>query len=378
MLRSTASKVMWVGRATVFLVGLAVILALTVGVVSKATAHTGSAGLFHLAHSNAASAISTLAGTVSNGMLQVTNNSTATTAKGVGITNKSAVSPAVRAVNTGGGPALGLSVGSGKAPMTVSSGAAKVTNLDADKVDGQEADSFATDGELSAEARTRESADTTLSNQLSNHDHDSRYYTEAEAYNKTEVDTALSGKANTNHQHTGTDIESGTVEADLIEDGTGSNLNADQLDGQNSTDFAAANHSHSTSIGSFVGYAGSSIAGSSTDWVFVGSTAQVTVSSGQRLTGSAVGVVALGNGTAAQSVDVGLCYRPSAGGTVNNFAGDYYTSTKIGDQKDTIAAAASVAPAAGTYNVGFCVRNYGPAALTNNGFVNGWVMVTNT
>ena len=142
MIRSVAGKVMWVGRATVFLVGLAVVLALTVGAVSRATAHTGSAGLFHLGHSNAASAISGLVGTVSGGVLQVTNNSTATTATGVGVTNKSGASPAVRATNSGGGPALGLNVASGKAPMTVSGGAAKVTNLDADKLDGKDASAF--------------------------------------------------------------------------------------------------------------------------------------------------------------------------------------------------------------------------------------------
>jgi hypothetical protein len=142
MVRSVAKKVMWIGRTTVFVVGLAVILALTVGVVSKATAYTGSGGLFHLGHSNAASTISSLVGTVSNGMLQVTNNSTATTATGAGVINKSAVSPALRATNSGGGPALGLNVGSGKAPMTVSSGAAKVTNLDADKLDGNDLSTF--------------------------------------------------------------------------------------------------------------------------------------------------------------------------------------------------------------------------------------------
>jgi len=188
MIRSALSKVMWVGRATVFLVGLAVILAFTVGVVSKATAHTGSAGVFHLAHSNAASALSSLVGSVSNGMLQVTNNSTDNRATGVGVTNKSGVSPAVRATNSGGGPALGLNVASGKSPMTVNS-AVKVNNLNADRIDNREASSF----------------------------------------------------AGTGHKHPGTDINSGTVEADRIEDGSGSNLNADQLDGQDSTEFLGAN-----------------------------------------------------------------------------------------------------------------------------------------
>jgi hypothetical protein len=110
MFRSAASKVMWVGRATVFLVGLAVILALIFGVVSRATAHTGSAGLFHLNHNNPVSALSTLAGNLAGSVLKVDNN--------------------------GAGPALSLEVGSGKAPLTVNSAAGKATNLNADKLDG--------------------------------------------------------------------------------------------------------------------------------------------------------------------------------------------------------------------------------------------------
>ena len=38
MVRSVVSKLMWVGRATVFLVGLAVILALVIGLASAAVA----------------------------------------------------------------------------------------------------------------------------------------------------------------------------------------------------------------------------------------------------------------------------------------------------------------------------------------------------
>ena len=61
-----------------------------------------------------------------------------------------------------------------------------VTNLNADKVDGREASSF----------------------------------------------------ADATHQHSGEAITSGTVEADRIEVGPGSGLNADQLDGVDSTQFA--------------------------------------------------------------------------------------------------------------------------------------------
>ena len=110
MIRSAASKVVWVGGATVFLVGLAVILALIFGVLSRATAHTGSAGLFHLNHNNPVSALSTLTGTLAGSVLKVDNN--------------------------GAGPALSLEVGSGKAPLTVNAAAGKATNLNADKLDG--------------------------------------------------------------------------------------------------------------------------------------------------------------------------------------------------------------------------------------------------
>lgn len=56
MLRSAAAKVMWVGRATVFMVGLAVILAVVFGVASMAFAGNGDA--FKLGRNNTASALS--------------------------------------------------------------------------------------------------------------------------------------------------------------------------------------------------------------------------------------------------------------------------------------------------------------------------------
>jgi len=102
MLRSAASKVMWVGKATVFLVGLAVILALLFGVASMAFASDGQS--FILGERNVAQSLSTL-------------------------------------VKTGAGPALSLQVGSG-APLAVNSDR-KVTRLNADTIDGLNADRFA-------------------------------------------------------------------------------------------------------------------------------------------------------------------------------------------------------------------------------------------
>jgi hypothetical protein len=88
---------MWVGRATVFLVGLAMILSLIVGVASAAFGANGDA--FLLGRRNAAKAVSTL-------------------------------------IKRGPGPALRLQVGSG-APLAVNS-SKQVTNLNADKVDGKD------------------------------------------------------------------------------------------------------------------------------------------------------------------------------------------------------------------------------------------------
>ena len=94
---------------------LAVILALTVGVTGAAFGANG--GNFILGQTNAATAITKLAGSagVAGPSLQIDNNSA----------NASAT-------------ALDLQVEPGKAPMKVNSGA-QVANLNADKVDGKDA-----------------------------------------------------------------------------------------------------------------------------------------------------------------------------------------------------------------------------------------------
>jgi len=91
MVRSAASKVMWVGRATVFLIGLAVILALVFGAATTAIGATG--GNFLLGQRNVADAISTL-------------------------------------VKKGPGPALSLVVEANQPPLKVNS-QARVANLNA-------------------------------------------------------------------------------------------------------------------------------------------------------------------------------------------------------------------------------------------------------
>jgi hypothetical protein len=124
MVKSAAKKVAWVGRTASMVFGLALVLALMFGVASVALAGTGVGGVFNLGVTNTVNAITTL---VSGGagvgpagpMLRIDNNST----------NSAAT-------------ALELLVEPGKAPMKVNSGT-KVTNLNADKVDGRDAPMWA-------------------------------------------------------------------------------------------------------------------------------------------------------------------------------------------------------------------------------------------
>jgi hypothetical protein len=117
MLRSAASKVLWVGKATVFLVGLSVILALIFGVASMALGANGKP--FLLGKKNVATAVSTL-------------------------------------VKKGAGPALNLKVASGP-PLAVSS-SETVTNLNADKVDGKDVAAIGVNGLQRVEAESAENS----------------------------------------------------------------------------------------------------------------------------------------------------------------------------------------------------------------------------
>jgi len=57
MAKSIFKKVVWLGRATTFLVGLAVILALSVRLASAALAGTGVGSAFNLGKTNTVSAV---------------------------------------------------------------------------------------------------------------------------------------------------------------------------------------------------------------------------------------------------------------------------------------------------------------------------------
>jgi hypothetical protein len=118
VMRSAVDKVMWVGRATVFMAGLAVILALVLSATSAALAGTGVGAAFNLGEKNTVNRLSQLVGSTDNALLRIDNNNAGTNAT-----------------------ALNLLVEPGLAPMKVNS-STQVSNLNADLVDGRSASSF--------------------------------------------------------------------------------------------------------------------------------------------------------------------------------------------------------------------------------------------
>lgn len=119
MVRTVFSKVLWIGRTTALMLGVAMMLALVVGVASAAFGANGD--FWRLGRGNVATAVTALGGKlgVNGPMLRLTNNNSGTD-----------------------DTALELKVQSGEAPMVVNPEAGKATNLNADRLDGKESTEF--------------------------------------------------------------------------------------------------------------------------------------------------------------------------------------------------------------------------------------------
>jgi len=142
------------------------------------------------------------------------------------------------------------------------------------------------------------------------------------------------------------------------------------------------------------------------DWRFVATTAQVTITSTQSLLANITAGLGQGcfdakpqgqqpcigappNGHVdAPSFEFGygVCFQNTVGGgeggnpivNRNQFTGgnnsNYNAATyELGEQDYT--GIGTAAPGAGTYNVGYCVQNYGTEDLNNNNWANGYVEV---
>jgi hypothetical protein len=141
VLRSVASKVAWVGRTASMVFGLALVLALVLGVSSAALAALPG-DPFKLGQINRVDRLTTLASTL--------------------------VGPVLRVDNDGSGSALDLRVGDPAAapttkivaPMKVDS-QGRVTNLNSDELDGKSASEFLPAGGKAADADKFDGLDST-------------------------------------------------------------------------------------------------------------------------------------------------------------------------------------------------------------------------
>ncbi len=126
MARKIFGKVVWVGRTASTVFGLALVMALVLGVATTALA--GNLDPLKIGSlKNVATKTTQLLGKVATGSAFVVKNPS-------------------------GGSALGLEVNAGQAPLTVNADAGKATNLDADKLDGKDSADFLGKTEKAADA----------------------------------------------------------------------------------------------------------------------------------------------------------------------------------------------------------------------------------
>jgi hypothetical protein len=225
---------------------------------------------------------------------------------------------------------------------------ARVANLNADLLDGKSEADFYAAGSKVADSSHADNADSAT--------------TATNAGDADQLDGKSSEQfANATHPHSGADITSGTVEADRVEDGAGSNLNADQLDGLNSTDLT-------------VGMATVSGSGNnvSATMDFLATPAQVTVAAGQ-----AVHVTsnrAFGSTVSGGGVDLRLfiCHRSTSApaGTAPTQWGGGAFGLSVSQNERNLMGLSWVIPAgalaAGTYHVGLCGNSTQPTTWNNN------------
>jgi hypothetical protein len=121
--KTILARIWWLGRGTATMMGVAVMLALAVGLTSTALAGTGIGARFDLGKTNTVNAVSKLVSNVAGASLLIDNNSA----------NASAT-------------ALDLRVEPGKAPMRVNPEAGTATDLSADELDGNNADEIGVNG----------------------------------------------------------------------------------------------------------------------------------------------------------------------------------------------------------------------------------------
>lgn len=116
----------WLGRTTATTIGVAVLLAVLLGVGTTALAAVPG-DPFKLGRTNTIDNLSTVIGSTSGALLRINNN--------------------------GGGPALDLRVEEGRAPLNVNSNT-RVSGLNADRVDDHDANDFVSEERIYEESNS--------------------------------------------------------------------------------------------------------------------------------------------------------------------------------------------------------------------------------
>jgi hypothetical protein len=123
----------------------------------------------------------------------------------------------------------------------------------------------------------------------------------------------------------------------------------------------------------------STVAASNLTFVFVGPTVNIDVSAGQRITGSAGASFASTQSNMIFNFD--LCRRFNvAGAVIQSFSGGGATQVGVVSnvaRAPVVSSQTTIPLPAGTFTVGFCVQNTGPAPLDLSTASGGWFMVHN-
>ena len=130
---------------------------------------------------------------------------------------------------------------------------------------------------------------------------------------------------------------------------------------------------------SFVAYGGAvnALASASSAYVFVGpTTGSIAVGTTTQVTVYASSALGLTSG-ATQAAQFGICAQALPGGTVQLAGGtSNYASVQVTTTRSSVTSTNSFSGlAAGNYQFGMCVLNAGPAAIDNNGFLTGWLLL---
>jgi hypothetical protein len=115
------------------------------------------------------------------------------------------------------------------------------------------------------------------------------------------------------------------------------------------------------------------------DYVFVGPTTTFTItSSTQKVYGTAIAPLALAAGSPKIDVLYGLGFRLGVTGAITNFVGNAYTVIELTDVRNPQTATGYVTNLIpGIYTMGVILSNDSGTAISNNDYVNGWIMVIN-